>query len=389
MKNGASFYKLIFVFCFIFALFVFLGHYLIVGSSVWGDGQYYYSYTRSLIVDGDINFKNEFEYFSLPIKKTPTGMVGNKFSLGAGLLWLPFLGLAHLVAKGDGFSNIYQILTGFGNVFYGILGLWFCFKIVKKYFSKKIALMATLSLWLGSNLFFYTAVDPINSHSVSFFVASIIILVWQQINPQKLSQFAVLGFLIGLLAMIRTQDVIFAGPFLIWSFKDWQENKQLVLKRTLVLLVFTFIGFLPQMLVWQTLFGELKSPYLIFGERFNWLKPRIGAVLLSPGNGLFFYSPILIFSLVGLYFLFKKSRFLAVSGFFLFLLQTYIVSSWHSWSGGAAYGGRMFISLMPFYIIGLATLLEKLKLKQKLGRCILFALVILNFVSIIRFLSMN
>jgi hypothetical protein len=372
---------------FLFAGFIFLAHYKIVGSGVWGDGRYYYSFVRSLVIDRDLSFENELKYFGEPTILTKTGMVANKYSLGPALLWLPFFVIAHIIVKGDGYSYFYQIFTGLGSVFYGVLGLYLSLLLAKEYFSEKIALLATLGIWLGSNLFFYTAVDPINSHAVSFLIASVIIFAWQKFNQEKkVYQLAILGFLIGFLAMIRTQDIIFAAPLLILSLKDLKKNARMILIRTLVFLLFILIGFLPQLIVWKTLYGEFKSPYLIFGGKFNWLTPQFLTVLFSSNNGLFYYSPILLFSLGGFFNLFKKSCSLATSGIFLFLLQTYIVSSWHIWWGGASYGGRMFTSLMPFFIIALGAFINWLGKKQIIFYPILIVLMILNFRMIIKFL---
>jgi len=80
------------------------------------------------------------------------------------------------------------------------------------------------------------------------------------------------------------------------------------------------VGFLPQILVWKYIYGEFASPYFLGGEKFNWQNPQI-----------------------------QKNRLLSLAGIFLFLAQTYLISSWHIWWGGAAYWGRMFVSLMPFF----------------------------------------
>jgi len=389
--------KSIFVFALFFALAVFLAHYWIVGSGVWGDGRYYYAYLRSAVVDHNLDFRNEFEHFSCPLELTKTGRIANKFSIGPALLWSPFFLVFHLKASflnllginliTDGFSHLYQIATGLAAVFYGILGLWLSFKVVEEYFSLKIALISTFSLWLASNLFFYTAVDPINSHAVSFFVASAIVFTLIKYSREgKGRQLAILGLLTGLLAMIRTQDLIFLVPILAWLLKEGQKEIRLAFNKVSIFLFFVLVGFLPQLGVWQILYGELKSPYLIQGETFNWLRPQILLPFFSSNNGLFYYSPILLLAIIGL-FLARKRSFLVMGGIFLFLLQTYVVASWHTWSGGEAYGGRMFISLMPFFIIGLAAFLERYNKKRWGLICsVLLALVVLNFVSIVKFL---
>jgi len=361
---------LVFILVFLSAGFIFLVHYWVVGNAIWGDGQYYYAYVHSLVIDGDLNFQNEMAHFGLPVVTTQTGLVANKFAVGPALFWLPFFLLAHLFFRGDGYGPAYQILTGLGSVFYGILGLFFCFWTVKRFFSGKIALVASIGLWL-------------NSHSISFFLSSLIIYIL----VKKKDYVWRTGFLIGLLAATRPQDIIFALPWLFLLRKDFKKNITFIAKQQTLFIFFLFIGFLPQLAAWQVLYGRLTSPYFLSGETFFWLRPQVFSVLFSQNNGLFYYSPALILSLIGLLLMLKENRFMAASGLFLFLLQVYIVSSWHIWWGGAAYGGRMFISLLPVFVMGLAAFIDKVK--WRLVCFPLLLLVFLNFWNMVKFLLIN
>ncbi|MBC8495710.1 phospholipid carrier-dependent glycosyltransferase [archaeon] len=82
-----------------------------------------------------------------------------------------------------------------------------------------------------------------------------------------------------------------------------------------------------------------------------------------PYRGLFFYFPILIFSIIGLFFMFKKYKFesLAIAGLFLVLL--WFSASLTVWWGGYAFGPRHMTPLMPFLMIPLLFSLKKIKLR--------------------------
>ena len=81
----------------------------VLGFVPWvaSDGTGYYAYTRSLALDGDLDFANE--YREMPFPHTPlnpaqqviaaTGYSFNPFSIGPGLLWLPGFALAHLFVR--------------------------------------------------------------------------------------------------------------------------------------------------------------------------------------------------------------------------------------------------------------------------------------------------
>jgi len=368
----------IFFLAFLLAVVIFLAHWWVVGSVVWGDGRFYYAYVRSLVIDGDLNFANEMRYFGEPVILTKTGMVANKYAVGPAIFWLPGFLIAHLFARGDGYSHLYQVAVGLSSVFWGILGLWFCWRTACFCFSEKNALLAIFSIWLATNLFFYTAVDPINSHAVSFFVASLLVYL---VFGKKLGRVEVLGILVGVLGMIRAQDLIFALPIGIYLLK-----KKTNFINFINFISFIILGFLPQVLVWKYLYGEITNPYLTGGEKFYWLNPQILNVLFSQKNGLFYYSPILILGLLGM--LGRLGEWWAKAGVFLFLLQTYVVGSWYAWWGGQAYGGRMFISLMPFFILGAGAFWEKIK-SWGIKIIISIIFITLNFYSMINFLLIN
>jgi len=398
----------LFVAIFIVSAIVFIIHFFIVGSGVWGDGRFYFSYLHSWIVDFDLNFGNEFAHFNIPIEITQTGFIANKFPIGSAIIWLPFyltlyliLSLGHIIISGldiSGYSNIYQITIGLNSVLLGIIGLFFCRQTLKQFFPDRLATISVLAIWLASNLFFYTAIDPINSHSVSFFLFSILfyLLIVFKKNFDWLKALIV-GVLLGLLAMTRTEDGVFVIPVLFYLFLN-KKNLLEYIKNLIIISGSFFVAFLPQIIIWQMVYGQIQSPYIINGETFNWLTPGLINVLINQQSGLFTFAPILIFSTIGLFLILKKDIYLAITAILLFLFQWYIVSSWYAQTGTGAYGARMFVSLMPIFMLGIGEFTQRLSgigrkiedLKpSKLGiswHIVQIGFVILNFYSIVTFL---
>ena len=67
---------------------------------VASDGIFYYTPLHSLVVDGDLDFANEYRVLGAPagyFQRTETGRLPNNFSIGPALLWLPWFVLAHLL----------------------------------------------------------------------------------------------------------------------------------------------------------------------------------------------------------------------------------------------------------------------------------------------------
>lgn len=396
--NKINIYQKIFIVFYIFCVLIFICHFLYVGSGVWGDGRYYYSYLRSAVLDRNLDFTNEFEFFHIPIQYSHTGMIINKFNIGPFLFWLPFFLIAHLLTsilmflggsiKVDGYSFIYQISVGIASVTFAIWGLYLCFVGLKKIVKPQIALISSLTIFFASNLFFYGSIDPINSHSLSFFSSSLlfylIIKYWHQ-KLISISDVIFLGITTGLIALIRNQDLIWSlmvFGIIIFRYRDSNIKKIVSL---LVYLVSVFVLLIPQFWLWWLMLGKINSPYLLLGEKFYWLQPQIFNVLFSSYHGLFYYSPILIFSIWGLVLVKKDFRILDILSILIFILQTWIVGSWHSWWAGESYGNRMFISVYPLLIWGLCMWLTKFRIDIKKYVLFIF-LIILNFGMIIRYL---
>lgn len=403
-------FRKLFIAVFLLSLSVFIAHFVYVGDGVWGDARYYYSYVRSFVMDRDLNFENEYKYFKAYETNYYDGKLINKFSFGAPLLWLPWFVIAHVlvvllnlfgfVFLADGYSFVYQFVVGFGCVVYGVLGLFFSYLVLRRWFDEMISLLAVLGFYFSSNLFFYIAIDPINSHSTSFFVSSLLMyLVVNNYKKFKNVWLLVMGFLVGLLGLIRLQDVILGIPVALILLASCRDKNSMLLNNVksfvgkLCILIFGVLCFLMlQLYMWWIIYGSVSNPYLLHGEKFNWLKPQMFNVLFSFNHGLLPYSPIVLVGLIGLVLLIKQKKLLirnlAVCGGMLFLIQLYIVACWHSWWGGEAYGSRMFISIYPWILIGLGFVLEKLRGRFGRGKVVamLSLFVLINFGSIVWYL---
>lgn len=374
--------KSIFIPLCLFAVIIFTFHFIIVGKGVYGDGRYYYSYLPTLIIDHNFDFKNSFKYFGIDYFLTPTGKPANIYPIGPAIFWaIPFT-LVHLTlipfGLNDGFNNFYQFSIGIWNITLVFVGLYFLYKTLAKFFSKKIPLITISTIFLSTNLLFYGALDVINSHSASFFVSSLFLYFW--LNKKiKLS-----GALLGLLVLIRPQDALFAilplSTFLI-------ERKVYILK-FLIIIITCLIVFLPQLLIWKILWGTwLKNPYLDV-ETFNLTSPNILGVLFNSNSGLILWTPIILICFLGLIKFAQKNKALGMPFIILLLTQIYIVSSWSIWWQGASYSGRMFVSSLPILSIGLSFLYSQ-KSFTKYNLLITFFFSVLNITLIIFFLSRN
>ena len=350
---------------------------------VGSDGISYYVYLPSLWLDGDVDFTDEYAYF-FPDRQfhsaNPPSLPPNKFAIGPALLWSPFFLLAHglvlclnLFGAGlpaDGYGYLYQAMTLSGSIVYGGAAVWLTYRLVEKMTAPDAALLATVWVVFSGNLVYYMTAEPSMSHALSAFASSLFFYTWwQRRQHTNVSTAWLYGLLGGLMALIRPQDGLFLSlPFLaqlaqVWSPKRGPEKVQLLshwLRNVGVAGVGALLVFSPQLLVWYSLSGSfLSSGYT--SEPFYWRQPQLVAVLFSAHRGLFLWHPIFFIALVGLWSARRFEKEFAVLGLFAFSLQWYVISSWHSWEQGDAFGGRMFIGCLPIFAFGLASCIQGLK----------------------------
>lgn len=387
------------------------------GRLIVGDGIYYYVYLRSAVLDGDIHFQNDYEIYQsfntedlikkdeMLKRKTPTGMPANLFSVGPAVLWAPIFLLTHWLATlfgqaGDGYAFWYEAPVMFTSIVYGFIGIVLMYRVAAGMFSKFAAFVSILGIWLATNVVYYMGISPSASHVLSLFASALFVyLWWRWRNGRTKLQWFVWGLSAGLMALVRWQDILIA----LLALFEWivmtsriandsherQTSKRAMLSTLgngLVFGVGLALAFLPQMLAWQILYGSpLTAPQ--GGGFFQWLRPEILNVWFSTKRGLFSWSPLLIFAVVGFVPLYRKNKLLGAATLVIFLAQSYINSIVNDWWGGEAFGARRFISLMPFFALALAAFVDtaRTRVSQTLILAVLGALIVWNNLFILQY----
>jgi len=350
---------LFFTICFMYlALFTAKAVYL--NKTVYGDGVYYYSWLHSPAIDHDVSFQNEYDRLGGKQPPTPLGAVGNVYPIGPAIFWTPFYLPLQMLLGGDGYSFLYQYITGAVSCLYAIAGLIFLYRLLAKYFSEEVSALTIIGIAFGTNLFFYGSLDTVNSHSFSFFVATILLTLIMQKNSLVL-----IGLCTGVLSLMRTQDAIFlllSFPIIINSIGEQNRRSAIILQvRNILMLIAGFIvGFLPQLVAWQVVYGTFtRSPYMDSYHYFNFFRPHLVEVLFSTNSGLFFWTPLTALCLLGIFYKGKISGIQKTFFVLLFIVQWFLIASWSFWWQGESYSGRMFISLLPILSIGLGNILSR------------------------------
>ncbi|MDO8451276.1 MAG: glycosyltransferase family 39 protein, partial [bacterium] len=333
----------------------FILHALYLEKTVYGDGIFYYSWLRSEVIDDDRDFRNDYAYFDVSQPLTQLGIPGNKYSIGPALAWSPSFLWVNAIVRGNGTEFPYQFTIGLTSVLYVIAGLVLLYRLLTKYFSRRNAVLATLATAFATNLLFYGSLDPVNSHSISFFASTVFLSLALEADTYN---WIVIGLALGFLGLIRNQDIIF-GILLL----PYLTPKRLFLAGLGLMLLAV-----PQLLAVQSVYGTaFVQPYLAGGEGFHLFSPHIIGVLFSKENGLFLWTPAVLLGCVGLFL--RQNKLAYPAGLFLmiFLTELLIVSTWSTWWQGASFSGRMFVSSLPLFAFGMGAVFS-IKLQPALPR---------------------
>jgi hypothetical protein len=377
---------------------------LLLVPSIWtpwihgNDGARYYSYCRSLWIDGDFDFRNEFDHYSRlgeleKIWTDPeTGKCGNAVGIGPALFWSPFFLVAHgtSLAMGwpsDGYSTVYTRAVCFGSTLYGLLGLMLLAHLLHRRFGAWTVRIVLAAIWFGTPLWFYMYLHPSMSHACSFFAVGW--LLWLCLREGRgvvPLRFFLVGLTSALIIVTRFNDGVFLLIAWVWA---WQRIRESIGERKIRIVtvgcaLFTVgfaLGMLPQCLAWQTMHGVWYSGPRSYdlGKNFAiWQSPHLFDVLFSGRRGLFVWSPVLLLAVAGYARRLRLVRDpLEMAGAVAMLVQLWVLGGWSMWWGGASFGQRFFIDTLPLLAIGLAAFMEQFADRKALATvCFAVALCI-------------
>jgi hypothetical protein len=378
-----------------FLLILFLCSLPLVNPWVRGDGVGYYSYLRSVLIDHDIRFENDYlaanasfviartdgKDHLLPRMYTKTGYVENHFAVGPAILWAPVMLVAHgmvLLADrlgahvaADGFSRPYLLVMALTTAFYGFLSLLLAYYMARKYFDDQSTFLATVGIWMASSLPIYMYFNPSWSHAISAFTVSFYLWYWQRTKLQRTSwQWAILGLLAGLMGNVYYPNaILLIFPALEVAFILLQKKRESSLAahtiQTLAvqcgIFFFVFLAsLLPTFITKKIIYGNPFETGYPAVWTWNWTSPVLLKVLFSSDHGMFSWTPILIFAVAGLFFLIKRDALLGWGSILTFVFFYYFIASHPDWDGISSFGNRFFVSLTPIFILGLAALISSL-----------------------------
>ena len=185
-----------------------------------------------------------------------------------------------------------------------------------------------------------------------------LIVLYKYFNFNGYKFVVLLGFLSGITFLTRPTAILISGfIFLALIINAYIKTNKLNLK----LFGYYFLGLLvPALFFWwynSTYYVDISNQGYASQLFEGWLgnfPESFAGIWLSPSKGILVFTPVFIFSFVGLYLALKKGikeNYIYLIFALIVLAHTLVMSFWKHWYGGFSFGYRMSSEIIPFLVL--------------------------------------
>jgi hypothetical protein len=371
------------------------------GTPIRSDAFSYYLYLPSFLLYHDVTLQSvaddccggEFPTWTGMFRWPRTHRWVNVHPIGEAILIAPFFVVAHLLTRWtnlspDGYTPYYQHAAGLAGVFYVVFGLWCLRRLLLRHFTPGVTDATLATLLLGTSLFHYATFDSTWSHAFSFALFSLLLDLADRWRPERGA--VAIGILSGLIVLVRHTNVmipIAVVATLAMSTRSHGFRPHTVgIRFAVTAALIATILILPQLLLYESATHRwFVNPYGSLG--FTFTSPHFAGVLVSSRRGLFFWAPVLLFGLAGLFMMPASLRRWLPATAAILAFHTYLLASWVVWEFGASYGHRGFVDVYPLFAIGLASFYSTIAPRPVARRAIATLVVVLCVLSAFQMLQ--
>jgi hypothetical protein len=313
-----------------------------------------------------------------------------KTTMGVAYFLAPSFFIANSLApqlgyKANGYSMPYRIAVLSAALLFSFLSLLVLRRTLKRFFKDWVVSLTLITLFVGTNLFVYTASEPGMSHLYGFFLfASFIELSILWYEKRSFWRSALLGFVVGLAVLVRPTNILFALFIILWDIRSvndlilrakvWLSSYQSIL----IILFAALIPWIPQLLYWKYITGHFLYFSYNENERFFFDHPQIIRGLFSYRKGWLLYTPVMSLSILGILMLYKYYRQLFLASIIYLPISIYVAFSWWCWWYGGSFGQRSMIesyALLAFPLAAFITSFDA-SIVKRIGIFLLLSLFI-------------
>ena len=333
------------------------------------DAPYYYAYLPSLVLDGDLDFANQYQVTKnwYRLQPAPDGRAGNVFGIGPAIFELPVFVLAHAIARvagarRDGFSELETTLVLWTAIPFTLGAMLLAYKLARRRVAASSAYLGALIAALAGPLLYYAIRQPGYAHPCAALFATWLIERWDASYdaPRTWRTWLGLGVLAGAAALARPQLAVWWLLLPAAAIDDLRRRETLraLVPRLAIGAAALAIVFLPQLLVWKLLYGAFYT--VPQGPGFmRWDAPLWSETLFSSRNGLFAWSPLYAPMLIGVVMLARRGMRLPLALLLGLFAQAVVNGAAWDWWAGGSFGGRRFDSCYVVFAVGAAVLIDR------------------------------
>jgi len=364
---------------------------------ILSDGKDYYVWARSILLDHDIDFSNDYQLMHESescwveyAERTPAGHIVNKYPVGMAILETPGILLGHVAARyvahssTNGVTAPYQIAVACSLLIFHFVSFLLLYRAMLNLdVSRMWAFGFCLTALLGTNLIHYVAKEMTMVHAAGVAVFNILLFLsirWfgehRRIHPVH---GILLGALIGLMFLIRNTNILILP---VLAAVVWTKRRIYVGEVLSVLLGAAAVAALQPVSLWF-LWGRLRlSTY--YNESFTSGVSGVINALGSARHGLLVYSPwyaaLLLVVAYGAFRL-PQARRVCIAAIASFFLMAIVNGTWWCWWFGYSFGNRAFIETLPSLSLAAALSVSRLSIGRKATitlMVLMLAVVVLN-----------
>ena len=312
------------------------------------------------------------------------------FLMGMSLCYAPFFFIGHAIALAtgqspDGFSAPYQYAIAIGSLAYAFVGLWCLRRTLLRFFSDSITAVVLVVLVVGTNYAHFSTTK--NLETANFLFCWVSLLLWNTLRwheSPRAWRMAAIAVCVAMITLIKPSEVVCALLPLAWGVHDrasLRTKLRMLGDRWRHVVLAVMIGLLlllPQLLYWKTLSGHfVYDTYKNPGVGLDLGKPHFLQVLFSFRKGWLIYTPVMLFSVLGLVPLYRTRRDVFWPVALYCGTAFYVISSWSEWWYGASFSIRPMVSLYPALSIPLGFSFMRVMRFRPSGRWLAMSIVVL------------
>jgi hypothetical protein len=339
------------------------------------DEPLYFSYTDSIVADGDLNLVNNIDlnnaYFfpSGKIGVSKTYNLPDYHNHGGVLFWAPayfygkfsYLILNQLDLRSVKYSIVDAIkcALSFSTVFFAFLTLLLSYFFCRIFFSRWTSFWSILAIFFGTPFFVVSLFETGNANMLASLLSVVLIWICSSMINMKKTDFFLFGLFFSLCIIVKS-ELAFQAVFILLIFSSLIAVKQIKWSSGGYFLAGVIPGAALRLSNDFIKYGALRVNELGLFNVKNWYFLE---QFFSPYRGFFYTSPILFICLLGLVLSFKrqlgkndpldkknlKDRFFVILSSYL-LVKLFVLAFRFAWGGGTP-GARILCTEFLVFVL--------------------------------------